>query len=175
MGRAAAAMMRYLIDPEASRVWIKGSSSVHPIHAEANGLSGWLSAHIDGGRFVDDDITGHVEIAVDQLASGNELVDRETQRRIDAKHHPLITGDIAAVVAVSNDVADITGVIGFRGQDVEASGTVGIESAGDRLVVEGAQTLDVRRWGLKPPRFLVMRVHPEIEVAIRLELVPDAG
>lgn len=168
-------MMRYTIDPEASRVWIKGTSSVHPIHAEANGLTGWLSAETDGGHFVDDDITGHVEIAVDLLASGNELVDRETQRRIDAKHHPLITGDIITVDAVSNDVADITGIVGFRGEDVEVSGTVGIEDAGDRLVLEGAQTLDVRRWGLKPPRLLVIRVYPEIEVAIRLELVPEAG
>jgi len=168
-------MMRYNIDPEVSRVWIKGTSSVHPIHAEANGLTGWLVAETDNGHFVDDDITGHVEIAVDLLASGNELVDRETQRRIDAKHHPLITGDITTVDAVSNDVADITGIVGFRGEDVEVSGTVGIEDAGDRLVVEGAQTLDVRRWGLKPPRLLLIRVHPEIEAAIRLELVPEAG
>ena len=165
--------MRYRIDPETSRVWIQGSSSVHPIHAEATGLTGWLSAEIDEGRFVGDDITGHVEIAVELLASGNELVDRETQRRIDAKHHPLITGDITAVEAVSNDVADIIGIAGFRGENVEVSGTIGIEQAGNRLVLEGAQTLDVRRWGLKPPRLLVIRVHPEIEVAIRLELVGD--
>jgi len=165
--------MRYRIDPETSRVWIQGTSSVHPIHAEANGLTGWMSAETEGGRFVGDDITGHVEIAVDLLASGNELVDRETRRRIDAKHYPLITGDIAAVEAVSNDVADIIGIIGFRGENVQMSGTIGIEEAGDRLVVEGAQTLDVRRWGLKPPRLLVIRVHPEIEVAIRLELEAD--
>jgi hypothetical protein len=134
-----------------------------------------MSAETEAGRFVGDDITGHVEIAVELLASGNELVDRETRRRIDAKHYPLITGDITAVEAVSNDVADIIGIIGFRGENVQMSGTIGIEEAGDRLVVEGAQTLDVRRWGLKPPRLLVIRVHPEIEVAIRLEMVADTG
>jgi hypothetical protein len=166
-------MMRYIIDPEASRVWIKGTSSVHPIHTEAKGLTGWLSARIDEGRFVDDEITGHIEIAVDRLASGNELVDRETRRRIDAKHHALITGDITAVTAVSNDVADISGIVGFRGEDIEVSGTIGVEAVGERLWVEGAQTLDVRWWGLKPPRLLVVKVHPEIEVAIRLELSPE--
>lgn len=166
-------MMRYQIDPEPSRVWIQGTSSVHPIHAEATGLTGWLSAETRDGRFVDDDITGHIEISVELLASGNDLVDRETRRRIDAKHHPLITGDITAVEAASNDVADIIGIVGFRGENVEVSGTIGIEEVGDRLVVEGAQTLDVRRWGLKPPRLLVIKVHPEIEVAIRLELVPE--
>ena len=167
--------MRYTIDPEASQVWIKGTSSVHPIHAEANGLTGWLSARTDGGQFVDDAITGHIEIAVDRLASGNELVDRETRRRIDARHYPLITGDITSVDAVSNDVADITGIVGFRGVEVEVNGTIGIEEAGDRLVLEGAQTLDVRRWGLKPPRLLLIKVHPEVDVAIRLELVLDTG
>ena len=167
--------MRYTIDPEASQVWIKGTSSVHPIHAEANGLNGWLSAKTHGRRFVDDAITGHIEIAVDRLASGNELVDRETRRRIDAKRYPLITGDITSVDAVSNDVADITGIVGFRGVEVEVNGTIGIEEAGDRLVLEGAQTLDVRWWGLKPPRLLLIKVHPEVDVAIRLELVLDAG
>lgn len=165
--------MRYTIDPEASQVWIKGASSVHPIHAEANGLTGWLSAETDKGHFVGDAITGHIEIAVDRLASGNVLVDRETRRRIDAKHHPLISGDITMVDAVSNDVADITGIVGFRGAEVEVSGTIGIEQAGNRLVLEGAQTLDVRRWGLKPPQLLVIKVHPEVEVAIRLELLRD--
>jgi hypothetical protein len=162
--------MRYIIDPEASRVWIRGTSSVHPIHAEAGGLTGWFAARIEGGRFVDDDITGHVAIAVDLLASGNPLVDRETRRRINAKRHPLITGDITAVDAVAHDVADIRGIVAFRGERVEAAGTIGIEAAGERLVLEGAQSLDVRAWGLRPPSLIAIRVHPEIEVAIRAEL-----
>lgn len=163
-------MMRYSIHPGASQVWIKGSSSVHPIHAEANGLQGWFQADVEDGRFAGDELTGHVEIAVAFLSSGNDLVDRETRRRIDAKRHPLITGDVVAVEAVADDRADIRGLIGFRGETVEVGGTIGIGSDGERLVVEGAEVLDVRHWGLKPPRLLVMRVHPEIEVAIRLEL-----
>ena len=37
-----------------------------------------------------------------------------------------------------------------------------------RLVVEGTQTFDVREWDLRLPRLGFLRVHPDVQVRVRL-------
>ena len=76
-------MSRFAFDPDESQVWIEGSSSVHPIHATATGVTGWIE--LAGS---DDDVAsasgfaGEVRVAVDRLASGNALDVREWDLRL---------------------------------------------------------------------------------------------
>lgn len=165
-------MTRYEIDPDNSQVWIEGSSSVHPIHATATGLRGFLTLGWKGATLrADTAVTGRVEIDVDRLRSGNDLVDRETRRRIDARRHPLIVGEITAVEHVGRDSVALRGTIAFRGETRDVTGEVRAERADDgSLRVEGEQTFDVRDWGLQPPRLLMLRVHPDVRVRIALSL-----
>ena len=134
------------------------------------GPAGWLDADIVDGAFASDAIAGHIEIAVNRLASGNPLVDRETRRRIDAKRFPLITGDITSVETVAAGTATVRGIIGFRGEEVEVQGDLVIADLGATLHLTGAAVLDVRWWGLRPPKLLALKVHPEIRVEIAIEL-----
>lgn len=157
-------MAIYSIDPGASQVWIAGTSTVHPIHATATGLEGWFEGDMSAGE---------IRVQVAALRSGNALVDRETRRRIDAKRFPEISGVVNA--ATLNDTGRFTlqGDLSFRGETRPVGGEVTLASDGDGVVVEGTQTFDVRDWGLEPPRIAMLKVHPEIEVRIRLVASPS--
>ncbi len=160
--------MRYVIDPDRSQVWIDGSSSVHPIRASATGLTGWFEAALDGAA-VSGPVAGRVEIAVDRLRSGNPLVDRETRRRVDARRHPLIVGEVTALDDVDGARVEVRGRISFRGTDRDVAGDLVVTPTTDGVRIEGEQTFDVRNWGLDPPKLLAVRVHPEVTVRIVIE------
>ena len=163
-------MATYQIDPAASQVWIEGSSSVHPIHACASGLSGWIElSTIKAGVAAQPNMAGEVRIEVDRLASGNALVDRETRRRIDAKRYPEIVGTVGSATRITTQHIEISGTIEFRGQQVEVSGICDVTLAGSRIMIDGSQRFDVRDWGLTPPRIGLLRVHNDIEVRIHVE------
>lgn len=154
--------MRYAIDPGRSEVWIDGSSSVHPIHARATGLEGWV-------ELADGRLGGEVRIEVARLRSGNVLVDRETRRRIDAGRFPLITGRTTSSDRGRSGSFALTGTVAFRGEERPVRGDVTVTTTTDGgLVVEGEQTFDVREWGLQPPRVGLLRVHPDIRVGVRI-------
>ena len=89
-------MSRFDVEPGVSQVWVDGSSSVHPIHATATGVTGWIELGPDGDITSASRLAGEVRIVVDQLASGNALVDRETRHRIDAIRYPEIVGTVTA-------------------------------------------------------------------------------
>lgn len=165
-------MGRYEIDPEASQVWISGTSSVHPIHAAASGLGGWIDVEVaDGEVAPGSGLDAEVRIEVSALKSGNGLVDRETRRRIDAKRFPEISGVVTGSERLAGDRVSLRGDLTFRGETraVEGEVTVAVEGGGDRIVVEGSQTFDVRDWGLDPPKVAMLKVHPAIDVRIHVE------
>ena len=160
---------RFEIDPESSEVRIDGSSSVHPIRASAKGLSGWVELDTSRAGLADDTrVAGEVRIEVDRLRSGNSLVDRETRRRIDARRYPEIVGTVTTSETTGPGRLALTGVIAFRGEECEVSGEVGVSIEGDMIVIEGSQDFDVRDWGLQPPKLALLRVHPVVEVRIRV-------
>jgi polyisoprenoid-binding protein YceI len=162
------AVTRFVIDPDVSQVWIEGSSSVHPIHATATGLAGWIELVRSRDGIAASPVTGHVRIAAGRLASGNALVDRETRRRIDVTSHPEITGTVTGTEAIASDRVMVTGEIAFRGEVRSVSGELVISFDEERLIVEGTQSFDVRDWGLRLPRFGPIRVHPDVRVRVHV-------
>ena len=162
---------RYEIDPGRSSVAILATSSVHDIHADAPGPSGWIELSGTPGRFgPKTTLAGRIEVAAGGLSADNPLVEREMKRRIDARRHPVISGEVTGVEAARENEIDLTGEITFLGRPCEVTGTVtlAVEGEGDGLRVTGSQVLDVRAWGLKPPKLLMLKVHPEVTVTIDL-------
>jgi polyisoprenoid-binding protein YceI len=159
------ARIRYELDPDRSQVWIDGSSSIHPIRATATGLHGWVELQLtDDTIGANPNAAGEVRVEVDRLKSGNPLVDAETRRRIDAGHHPEIVGVVTASSHLAPDRLALTGDITFRGETRAVDGELVISVDGDDLRLAGSQQLDVRDWGLQPPRVGLLRVHPDITV-----------
>lgn len=163
---------RLQIDTQRSEVTLAARSSVHPIIASAR-PSGWFEGVVDGAFSNDARMQGHIEIPVEDLSSGNPLIDRETRRRIDAKAYPMIVGDLTEVVDAEPRRVLLEGEVEFYGESVLLEGELHIErSPENEPIIVGEGTVDVRWWGLKPPRLLVLKVDPEVEVSVRLVLVP---
>jgi polyisoprenoid-binding protein YceI len=159
---------RFTVDPVRSRLLIDGRSTMHAIHTEARTMSGWVDLDVEGGGAVAARATGggQVAIRVDELETGNAIYDREMRRRLDARRHPLITGQLDALAAIGRDGRyRIQGEIAFRGvaRRYEDEMTIGLLDA-VTVCLEGSRVFDVRDFGLEPPSILAIRVYPEVTV-----------
>lgn len=167
-------MVRYDVVPDESQVWIDGSSSVHPIRATATGLTGWFDlATTARGVGKAPGLAGEIRIEVGRLRSGNPIVDRETRRRVDARHHPEIVGTVVAAERLAADRLGVTGTIAFRGEVQTVTGELSVARADGRVTFEGSATFDVRDWGLQPPRVALLQVHPDVDVRIHVVAEPS--
>ncbi len=169
-------MARYQIDPARSRVWIEARSNVHPIHTEADGLSGWLDLEVDDGKInVDATPRGHLEFPVENLTSGKGLEDRELRRRIDARKFPTISGDLKSMKDdTSAGVLLVSGDLTFRGVTKSYEDEMKYENLDDGTVkLTGRSTFDIRDFGMEPPRILMLKVQPD--VTVRVEVVAGKG
>lgn len=169
-------MPRFRIDPERSRVWLEASSSVHPIHGEASGLSGSIDVQFDGtGLDLSSSPEIKVELPVEQLKSGNRLEDAEMMRRIDARRYPTIRGVVKDMKSQGVDGRyAVTGDLSFHGVTQTVDGEITVSRPDDgTLVIEGERQFDIRDFNVSPPKILMIKVHPEVKVRIRVEAVGE--
>jgi len=169
-------MARFRIVPERSKVFIEASSSVHPIHGEAGGLEGSITADFDGdGLDLSSSPEMTVELPVEALKSGNKLEDAEMMRRIDARRYPRIKGVVRDIKPKGDDGRYfMTGDLTFHGVTQTVDGEVTIRRQDDKtLVIEGEREFDIRDYNVTPPKILMLKVHPEVKVRIRVEAVGE--
>ncbi|MEP7201827.1 MAG: YceI family protein [Ilumatobacteraceae bacterium] len=167
-------MSRFRILPTRSRVWIEARSNVHPIHTEATGLEGWLDLEIDDGQInVDQTLLGHLEFPVTNLKSGNGFEDKEMQRRIEARRHPTIHGDLKVMKETNEPLTYVVGGdLTFRGVTRSYEDEMIVQLAGDNtLNLSGLAVFDIRDFGMEPPRILMLKVQPE--VTVRVEIIAE--
>jgi len=162
-------MAEYRILAEGSEVLVSATSSVHPIDGAAGGVSGDVDVEAADGH-VRELRKGRIEVPIDELRSGNKLYDVELQRRVDSRRYPVIVGEIRTASAVNDDgLFDVEGDVTFHGVTQPVSGSLAVHvDNGGRLVVKGEHVFDIREFGIKPPKILMLRVHPEVTVRIRL-------
>jgi polyisoprenoid-binding protein YceI len=167
-----AGLARYRIVPDESTVEIAARSSVHPIRTRTSGLEGYIDLAIGAGGAIDVAVTpaGRLSLPVERLRSGNPLEDRELRRRIDARRHPTITGVLTGL-APSAGVGRyrVAGDLTFRGvtQSYEDEMTI-VSVDDDTIRLDGASRFDVRDFEMEPPRILMLRVEPEVDVRVDL-------
>lgn len=153
-------MTRYQVVAGESEVVVRASSNLHAITMRSTDVSGWFEP--DAGR-------GEIELRVDSLHSENPLYDREGARRLDAARYPVITGRLLSCAPRTDGPSDAHGEITFHGATRPVEGELSVTASGDgAVVIEGTREFDVRQWGVKPPRLLMLKVHPDALVRIRL-------
>ena len=115
-------------------------------------------------------VEGRLEVAVDRFSSGNQLYDRELKRRIDAKKHPVIIGQITGVHhAGTVNRYLVAGDLSFHGETRAFEHDMTIEiDRGSSIALKGDRVFDIREFRMKPPSMLMLKVYPE--VAVRVEL-----
>jgi len=169
-------LARYEIVPEASTVWIDASSSLHPIHSEVHGLTGFVEIEADDDGVIDLSVApaGRMALDVDKMSSGNPIYDGEMKRRVDAHAYPTITGEMISMAPAAGDHAYVVrGDVTFKGVTKSYEDTMSVVAKEDLVLLEGSHTFDVRDFGMEPPRILMLRVHPD--VVVRVEIAARRG
>jgi len=159
----------FRIDPRQSRVWIEARSSMHPIHGEAQGLEGSIEAALADGRIdLAEGPKVQIELPVSNLQSGKRLEDAEMMRRIDARRFPTIRGETTEFKENGGGYR-VRGDLTFHGVTRPVEGEVTISSPdASSLVIEGEHTFDIRDFGVDPPKILMLRVHPDVRVRVKV-------
>jgi polyisoprenoid-binding protein YceI len=169
---------RYRIIPERSYVWIDARSNVHPIHSQTDGLEGFVELEMAPGGGVDlgHKPGGQLSLPVSRLSSGNRMEDRELQKRIDAQKYPTIEGVMEQMEPDSNGTGSysVRGNITFRGvtRGYQDDMTVGAVD-GRTIQLAGKSRFDIRDFGMEPPRVLMLRVQPEVDVRVEIVAVTE--
>ncbi|HWE66638.1 MAG TPA: YceI family protein [Acidimicrobiales bacterium] len=172
-------MSRYVIAPERSHVWIDARSNVHPIHSTTDGLEGYVDLDLSGEGGVDLSAltSGQLTLSVDRLKSGNRMEDRELAKRIDARRFPTITG-VLGTIEKSDEVGTykVAGDITFRGVTCPHEDLMNISSVDDQTIQLGGQSrFDIRKFGMEPPRMLMLKVEPEVDIRVEIFAVRESG
>ncbi len=167
-------MGHFKVIPERSRVWVEARSTLHTVVAKAEGITGFIEAKVAEGRVVlDPQPRARFEFPVEALRSGNPLFDQELPRRVNARRYPTVAVEVKGVSAEA-DGYRVRAQISFHGVTREVEGSVTVRTDGNRLVVEGEQVVDIRDFGLEPPRLLLLRAYPDVKVRVYLEAEKEA-
>ena len=145
---------------------------MHPINTRTDGLVGFLDVAFDDEGAIDLSVppTGQLSLAVDRLSSGNALQDRELRRRIDARRHPTIQGDLVEIQRSHGDGHyPLRGDLTFRGVTKHYENDMTITPVDARtLALTGEATFDIRDFGMDPPRILMLKVEPRVQVHVEI-------
>jgi polyisoprenoid-binding protein YceI len=161
---------RYRIIPERSTVSISARSNVHPIHSTTDGLEGWVDLEFGPDGVIDLTVkpAAQLSLPVRRLSSGNALEDRELQKRIDARRFPSILGVLRSIEQAPADSRyRVSGEITFRGAARPHQDQMTIRRVDDEtLALAGQSRFDIREFGMEPPRFLMLKVEPQVDVVV---------
>ena len=171
-------MTRYSIVPDRSQVWIDARSNVHPIHSTTSGLEGYVELDLEPSGTIDPATApaGRLSLAVDRLKSGNRMEDRELQKRIDATEVPQNRGP-AGIRSRPTGRTPATGsavTSHFAACRAQHEDLMDITAVDDRTIrLAGASSFDIRDFGMQPPKVLMLKVEPEVEVRVEIFAVKD--
>ena len=159
-------MARYRLVPERSTIRAEARSSIHPITVETTGLEGFLEMTIvDGHLDTAAPVSGSVELDASLLKTGNGLYDRELERKLEMRKYPRVRGRVISVKVLDSRAYHVQGELSLRGQTSPVEGDVRMRIV-DATTVEfqGEQTIDIRNFGLEPPKFLMLKVYPDVKL-----------
>lgn len=135
---------------------------------ETTGFQGSLEAEVAEG-VVRLGLPTHIELEVERLASGHALIDGDLQRRLEARKFRHIKGDLRAATPLDGSRVRLEGELTLHGvsRPLTVEATIAVQGP-DLVEVEGEKTIDMRDFGLTPPRFLMLSVEPTVKVRAHL-------
>ena len=131
------------------------------------GLRGEFEALVSpDGRLESQGVSGRFSLPTDSLHSGNRLFDRDMKKMLEIRKYPEITGEILDVKADdANGGYQLRGNLTLHGVRNEVTGRARVVELGDgHALIEGAMTLDFTHFKLDPPKLLILKVMPELEI-----------
>ncbi len=159
------------INPKRSRLWAEARSSLHPIHVETDGFEGYVETNT--ARSPQIRLPIRVELDAALVRSGNALLDRELQRRLEIQKYPRVVGEARELKML--DLAAgrcwVRGDLTLHGVTRSLDTEMTVRSHHETIELVGEKLIDMRDFGLTPPKLFIFRVHPELRVRVRLVAV----
>ncbi len=166
-------MARYKVIAERSRLWADAKSSIHDVKVETAGLTGFVEAEVVDGK-VKLGAPFRVEIDAERLKSGNGLLDGELQRRLETRKFPRVVGAVREATPGDAKTA-LKGDLSLHGVTKATDVEVTVKIIDDKtLEIEGEQVIDMRDYGLTPPKLLMFKVYPDVKIRARLVVEREA-
>ena len=110
------------------------------------------------------------------LRAAVDLQERFVEETIADPSIPLGVGvglDVGEAVPV-DDGYRMRGEVVMRGRTCTVEGLAGVSvDSGRELRLHGSLRLDIRDFGIQPPRLLLLRVHPEVDVVLDFVALAD--
>jgi hypothetical protein len=146
------------------------STLPNPIRGRATGVTGTIVANVENGVLVLDPMPSmRVTIPINKLVSGNEFQDREVRKLISTPQSPNIVAELRhAAPGNRPGVYVMQGAITMKGSRQEYEAEVAIGVMGNRITFDGAQKMDIRKFGIQPPRILTIQIYPDFDVTMHL-------
>ncbi len=164
-------MARFLVNKDESTVKVGLRVNLHASHIDANALSGVIECeiHADGRPNLDQPYSAELTLPVEAIKSGNSLQDREMRRRFDVGRYPTITARVTHGDAVDSEgryraVAQLT----MHGQTREIAGQIQLRVDGTTITIDGQQVINVKEFGIDPPRLIILKVEPDVDVSVHI-------
>ena len=165
----------------ASRIWVKGTSSVRGFECQAGAIDAQVTS--TGRDAVAAVLAGEkgvaaveVTIAADKLDCRNGTMNGHMLKAIKASEHPTITFSLGSYDLAKTDDAlqvEMKGVLKLGGTEKEITLTATAKPGADNtLQIVGSHALSMKDYGLKPPSLMLgtMKVHDKLTVGFDLIL-----
>lgn len=162
--------VRYTVIAGDSWMSIAARTTLHGVEARTTAMTGYVEAELrDGAIATDPPPAMHLEFAVEALRSGNPLQDREIFKLIDSRRFPRILADLRTLArAGETERYDASGDITLAGRSRPYRGQLTIAAQTGGLTIDGGLTVDIRDFGLKPPRLLLLSVDPVLRATLHV-------
>jgi len=145
--------------------------NLHPSHINANALSGFIECEVDdqGKPRLDQPYRAELTLPVDAIKSGNGIQDREMRRRFDTSRYPTITAVVTHGEALDDDGRyRATARLTLHGVTKDITGDVKLTPSGNTLTIDGQQVINVKDFGIDPPRLIILKVEPDVDLQVHI-------
>ncbi len=101
---------------------------------------------------------------------GNALVDRELQNRLEVRKYARVVGEVREVKALDDGTGyHLRGDLTLHGVTRSLEADVTLRPIDDKTIqLEGEKEIDMRDFGLNPPKLFIFRVYPEVQIKVRV-------
>lgn len=167
-------MASYTVDGSASQVIVQARSNIHDTQTRWSSLSGTIEA--DAGDL--GPATG-ASIAVDMTRydAGDFLKNRKVKKDLEVDRYPTARFELAGLDEIrelgeGRFAARARGTIAWHDRSVEVTATGEGSFTGGELRAKAELELDVRDFGVAPPKFLMFKVEEVVTVVVTLVARP---
>jgi polyisoprenoid-binding protein YceI len=145
--------------------------NLHPSHVNANALTGFIECELDdqGKPRLDQPYRAELTLPVEAIKSGNGIQDREMRRRFDTSRYPNITAVVTHGEALDGEGRyRATAQLTLHGVTKDITGDVHITANGRTLTIDGQQVINIKDFGIDPPRLIILKVEPDVDLQVHI-------